>query len=58
VALSEAELEWVKQAVAQAPPLTPERRERLRTILSVCASAPPSPAAAPQHDRGGAVDAA
>ena len=58
--LTEAELARVREAVADAPPLTPERREQLRAILSGCQSAGPVPApgAKPQTAKGGAADAA
>jgi hypothetical protein len=40
MALTYADIEeWARQAVADAPPLTPGRREQLRALLTACASA-------------------
>ena len=55
MALTEADLERARQAVAAAPPLTAERREQLRAILCGCVSAQ---AAAPHPAQGSAADAA
>jgi hypothetical protein len=59
VALTDAGIEeWACRVVAEAPPLTPARREQLRALLSACASARTLPVAPAQRDQGGAADAA
>lgn len=57
--LTDAELERARQAAAEAPPLTPERMERLRAILSGCVRAqPPEATTEPQAASRDAADAA
>jgi hypothetical protein len=59
MALTDAELGRARQAAAEAPPLTPERRERLRAILAGCVRAQsPESTPEPQAASRGAADAA
>jgi len=58
-ALSTADLERARQIAADAPPLTPEARDRLRAILAGCApAAAPREAAVPPEPRKGGDDVA